>query len=63
MGEKLMKYYKFVSDEGGMSAKVKLAAATKVPSTQAALEPDSPQILQAFRDAVQQITGRPAPMY
>lgn len=63
MGEKLMLYYKFVTDKGGLTAKTKLAAITKLPSTRAALEPDSEQTVDQFRKAIEQIFGEPAPRY
>ncbi len=41
MGEKLVRYYKFVGDEFGLSAKVNLAKETKIPSMKAAMAEDS----------------------
>lgn len=61
MGERLMRYYKFVTDEMGLMGKVRLAQETKVPSTQAAIEPDTPEIVRMFKDAAERITGKPAP--
>lgn len=61
MGEKLIAYYKKVGDEAGMAGKIKLAQATKVPSTKAALTPDSPENIEAFKKAFEEITGKPAP--
>lgn len=63
MAEKLIKYYAYVGKEHGMGAKIKLATATKVPSTTAATAPDSPENLKLFRDAVEKITGQPAPHF
>lgn len=63
MAEKLIKYYQYVSEEKGFSGKVQLATSTKVPSTQAALEPDSPELLKVFKDAVEKITQKPAPEF
>ncbi len=63
MAEKLLKYYKYVSDSHGMGAKIQLAQDTKVPSSRAAMEPDSPQNIALFKEAVQKITGRPAPNF
>ena len=61
MAEKLLKYYKYVSDSHGIGAKIQLAQDTKIPSARAAMEPDSPQNIARFKSAVQKITGRPAP--
>jgi hypothetical protein len=63
MAEKLMKYYAYVGQEAGMGAKIKLATATKIPSTKAAMEPDSPENISAFRTAIEEITGKPAPHF
>jgi hypothetical protein len=63
MGVKLMQYYKYVSDEKGLSGQMALAKATKVPSTKAALEPDSLMAIELFMQAVEMITGKPAPKY
>jgi hypothetical protein len=61
MAERLLSYYKYVAETSGMAAKVKLATQTKIPSTKAALEPDSEANIQLFRDAVKAITGKEAP--
>ena len=61
MGEKLLKYYKHVQEKMGMNGKVLLAKETKLPSTQAALEPDPPETIQRFKAAVEKITNQPAP--
>jgi hypothetical protein len=63
MGERLVRYYQFVSEKGGLQLKIKLAAMTKVPSTQAAIEPDSQANVELFRRAVEQLVGPPAPKY
>ncbi len=62
MGERLMRYYKYIQDELGVQGKVKLATASKLPSTLAATAPDSEENLNLIRSAVQEITGKPAPM-
>lgn len=59
MGAKLMEIYKKIGDVAGMTGKVKLAQMTKVPSTKAALAPDSPEKIAAFEKAFKEITGRP----
>jgi hypothetical protein len=63
MAEKLLMYYKYMGEEVGAVGKVKLAQETKVPSTRAALEPDTPELIQQFREAVMKLTGKPAPNY
>lgn len=61
MAETLLLYYKYITEKKGIAGKVKLAQYTNVPSVVAALEPDSPELLSLFSDAVERITGEPAP--
>jgi hypothetical protein len=63
MADRLLLYYKFVSEHSGLSGKIKLAQLTKVPSIKAALEPDEPLIIDVFKHAVTEITGKPAPEF
>jgi hypothetical protein len=61
MGMKLIQFYKLVSDEAGLQGKTKLAMSTKIPSTKAAMEPDSAENLAKFAQAYKEITGKAAP--
>lgn len=61
MGEKLLKYYKYVQDHEGFSGKIKLAQLTHIPSVQAAVELDTPEMIERFQKAIEAITGKPAP--
>jgi hypothetical protein len=61
MGEKLLGYYKYVTEVAGMDGKIKLAQLTKVPSAIAAEQPDSPSNVELFQSAVATITGKPVP--
>lgn len=63
MAEILMQYYQYVAEQTGGVGKMKLAMATKVPSTKAALEPDSAETIRLFQEAVREITGKPAPSF
>ncbi len=63
MAEKLMQYYKYMADEQGFPGKLSLARETKIPSAKAALKPDTPENINLFKEAVQKITGKPAPNY
>ena len=63
MAAKLMQYYQFISEQRGATGRTQLAMKTKVPSTKAAFEPDSPELLQRFKAAVKEITGKEAPAY
>lgn len=62
MAEKLLLYYKHISDLKGLEGKMKLAQETKIPSSKAAIEPDSPEVIEIFRKAYENITGRDAPV-
>lgn len=61
MAEKLLKYYKYAQDMLGLEGKIQLAKETKMPSTQAALEPDALETIQRFKSAIEKITQKPAP--
>ena len=61
MGERLLRYYKYVGDRAGLDGKRKLAFATGLPSIVAATEPDSPERIEEFKKAVEKITEAPAP--
>lgn len=61
MAEKLIKYYKFIREKAGFEGKIDLATTTKIPSTRAALEPDSEINIQKFKKAIKKITGEEAP--
>jgi hypothetical protein len=63
MAMKLMQYYQYVSEQKGTLGKTQLAMKTKLPSSKAAMEPDTPEILAQFRAAVKEITGKDAPVY
>ena len=63
MGTILMKYYKYVGDEQGMDGQVRLAKLTKIPSTRAAMETDSRETVEAFKRAISELTGKPAPTF
>ncbi len=58
MGQKLIEYYKHISNKLGISGKMELAKATKIPSIQAAIEPDSEENLKLFAEAVEILTKR-----
>jgi hypothetical protein len=61
MGEKLLQYYKYIQDNEGFSGRVKLAQMTHIPSVQAAAEPDTPEVIERFKKAIEKITGKPVP--
>ena len=63
MAERLLKYYQYMADQQGYKGKVELAHETFTPSCQAALEPDSPEKLRVFMEAVAKLTGKPAPIF
>jgi hypothetical protein len=63
MAEKLLKYYKFMKDCQGGTGQIGLAMQTKVPSTRAALVPDAPETILLFQQAIEKLTGKPAPRF
>ena len=63
MADRLMKYYQYVAEQAGLGGKIKLAQITQVPSTKAAMEADTPEAIQRFQAAIQEITGKPAPPF
>jgi len=63
MAEKLVRYYQYVVEKNGISAKAQLAGKTVISSLIAATEPDSTENIEKFRKAVEEITGMPAPNY
>jgi len=63
MAERLLQYYTYITDELGMEGKVRLAQETKIPAAVAAVTPDSQINLKMFREAVERLTGEPAPRF
>ncbi|HGE70811.1 TPA: hypothetical protein ENX78_08260 [Candidatus Poribacteria bacterium] len=62
MADRLLKYYDYVKQYGGLQAQMRLAMITCIPSTKAANEPDSPENIEKFKKAVKEITGKDAPL-
>ena len=63
MAEKLLLYYKHIREVQGFQGQIKLAQETKIPSTKAAMEPDSAENIRLFREAIKKLTGKEAPNY
>ena len=63
MGERLIRYYKYIGERAGLDGKRKLAFATGLPSIVAATEPDSRERIEEFKKAVEEITQAPPPEY
>ncbi len=61
MGEKLLRYYKYIEENEGVFGKIRLAQLTHIPSARAATEVETPEIIERFRNAIKKITGKPAP--
>ena len=55
MAAKLTNYYAMASNEFGIAGRMKLAMLTKVPSEKAASEPDTPENIRIFEDALAQL--------
>jgi len=63
MGMRLMQYYKYISEQGGIQGKIKLAQVTKIPSTSAAIVTDDEEKIALFKKTVSEITGKDAPEF
>ena len=61
MGMKLAKYYQYIIKEKGVQGRIELSVLTKISSIVAPLQPDNPENIQIFKDAIKKITGREAP--
>ena len=55
MAEKLLEYYEKAKEKGGMRAQMKLEMVTRISSNKAAEEPDSPENIKVFEEALAQI--------
>ena len=63
MGKKLLQYYEYIENNEGLLGKIRLAQLTHTPSALAATEVDTPEIIKRFKDAIEKITGKPAPNF
>jgi hypothetical protein len=61
MGQILLRYYKYIEENEGIFGKIRLAQLTHIPSSRAATEVDTPEIIERFKNAIKEITGKPAP--
>ena len=59
MGEKMMKYYHYAKEKGGIQAQMRLAMKTALPSSKAVSEPDTPEILKKFHEQLKEILNDP----
>jgi hypothetical protein len=55
MGKALLGMYEEAKKIGGLSAQIKLAVDTKMPSKKAAEEPDSPENLSIFKESLDKL--------
>ena len=63
MAEKLLLYYNYLNEIKGAEGTFRLASITKIPISMAAIEPDTPKNINAFKDAIKIITGKSAPKF
>ncbi len=59
MGERLIQLYAVAGERLGLQGKMSLARETKIPSTRAATEPDTPENIKRFEEAILKLTGEP----
>ena len=55
MGAQLVAFFDKAAAKSGMQGKIKLAMITKMSSQQAESEPDSPENIKIFEDALAQV--------
>ena len=55
MGAELTKFYQQAKAKGGVSAMIKLATRTGVPSILAETHPDTPEIIKLFKQAMKDL--------
>lgn len=55
MGKKLLEYFNECARLGRLKAKMRLAVLTRMPSSRAESEPDSPENIQLFENAMREI--------
>lgn len=61
MGEKILRYFNYIAELEGFKGKIKLSQKIKIPITQAAMMPDSPEYIETFKKAIEELTGRSVP--
>ena len=57
MGATLQKIYEIVTEKGGYEARMALAQKTGIPRTKAAEMEDSPEVINRFKAAADEILG------
>ena len=62
MGKKLCDIFEAIKQDGGLSAQMRLAMKTGMPSQTANSAPDSPENLKKFADAYKELTGKNCPI-
>lgn len=55
MADRLIKYFEEATKIGGLKARMRLAVLTSIPSSIAKTEPDSPENIQKFENAIREI--------
>ncbi len=55
MGAKLTQFYEEAKKLGGLKAQMRMAVLTKIPSAQASTAPDSPENINLFQNALNEI--------
>lgn len=63
MGMKLVKYYNYIKDVKGHPGQIRLALETKIPATVAATQPDTPETVRTFKEAIKKLTGVAPPEF
>lgn len=57
MAEKLVSYYQFVKEKGGQDAVMRLSMKTAISESRAKTAPDSPELVEKFKEAIKGLVG------
>ncbi|MEZ4223326.1 MAG: hypothetical protein R3B13_20440 [Polyangiaceae bacterium] len=63
MGAKLVKYYQYAKEQGGVKAKMRLVMVTTMAEYDAEAAPDSPELVAKFRTKLADILGKEVPTF
>lgn len=58
MGTQLVEIYNIVAQKAGFKGRLRLAVKTGIPRVKAAEEPDSPDLVNNFKEAASEILGK-----
>ncbi|MBN1292967.1 MAG: hypothetical protein JXB48_14090 [Candidatus Latescibacteria bacterium] len=63
MGASLLKYYDWIKQFGGMTAQMRLAMKSGIPSAKAGTIPDTPDAVTKMHNAAKEVSGQEPPKF